>query len=135
MIPLWGCVAAGNTLLRLDDLDTFTDEGSAMAPEFTVGTNDLGPAGGYGTLRKIVQAVAIGGPTTLEITPIGDGQIYEDQAQTFVLTTTGGMEQIVDCFAQVPATRFGYRVRVTSVGGPASFGENDRFVIPRRTMR
>lgn len=135
MIPLWGCVAAGNKLLRLDDPDTFTDEGSAIGPEFIVGVTDLGPAGGFGTLRRITQAVAIGGPTTLTITPIGDGQVYEDQTQTFVLVTTDGAEQIIDCFAKVPATRFGYRVRVTSIGGPASFGENDRFVLPRRSQR
>lgn len=135
MIPLYGCAADTPELLRLDHPDVFADEDEPMAVECILAPIDFGAAGGFGTLRRIVQSVALTGPCTITITPMADGSPHEDQTVTLTLDPAQGAEQILQAPVMVGGTRFSYRIRVIAWNGTVAFGESDRVLVPRRSIR
>lgn len=133
-IGLFAAAAGSNVLVQLDDPTVWTDEGAAMpTPYFTTAQIDQGPAGGASRLRGVVQAVAIGGATSLTVTPIANGQDVTEQASTFALVTTDGAAQRVEHGCGSLATRHAVKVEVTSMVAAVTFGEADLLLVPRRS--
>lgn len=135
MIPCYACNATGATLLQLDDPTVDTDQGVPFVASLTTAAFDQGPASGYGTLRRLTQAIGIAGATTVVITPVGDGSEYTDQASTQTLVTTDGTEQELEVPVFVPATRYQLLLRITAHVGLTWLGEADQWFVPRRTTR
>lgn len=134
-IALYGFPSGTNTVLRLDNPSLVEDEGSAIpTPFFTTGDIDLGPAGGEGRLRRIVQALTLGGDATVVVTPVANGSEVSSQADTFALLAANGPEQRVESFPASMATRHAMKLEVTAFDGAVSVGEADLFVIPRRSI-
>lgn len=131
-VPLYGCAAGTNKLVRLDDTSISADEGAAMTIQFVTGDFDMGPAGGEGRFRRFIQAVRLAGAQTIVCTPIVNGAESPSQAQTFNLVTTAGAEQRIEFRPSSMGTRHAVKVAVTSLGGALAFGEADVFLIPRR---
>lgn len=133
-VALWGFPKGTNQIIRLDDTSLVTDEGAAMpTPYFLSGDVDFGLAGGEGRLRRIVQAVTLGGDATVKITPIANGGEVTDQAESFALATTGGAEQRIEHPVASLATRHAVKVELTAHAAAFAFGEADLFLIPRRS--
>lgn len=130
-----GCVAGGNVLLSLDDPNLFRDEGVVFVPYAETNPVNFGKAAPVGRLRRIAQAVTIGAPATIMLTPYGDGDEYEEQAQSAVLDPANGTTQVVELEPAVDGGRFQYRMTVTAFDGPVAFGEADLELIPKRSAR
>jgi hypothetical protein len=128
-----GCVAGGNVLLILDDPTTWTDEGVAYDAFAVTNPVNFGKTAPSGRLRRVSQAVTLGAPATVTITPLGDGDEYEDQATSEPLDPSGGSTQIVEAEVAVDAQRFQYRVAVSAFDGLVQFGEADLDMIPKRS--
>jgi chitodextrinase len=127
--------ASGATLLSLDDPTVDTDQGNAFTASFTTARFDLGPTGGWATLRRLVQAVILSNTATVKVTPIADGTEYPSQQSTSSLTATSGTEQIVETPTFAPGTRFQMKVEVTAHSGTVELGESDQWFVNRRTTR
>jgi hypothetical protein len=135
MITLAAANATGATLLVLDDPSVDADQGTAFSASFTPAAFDMGLASGFGTLRRLIQTIAISGPVSVAITPVGDGAEYTSQAVSFTLATEDGAEQEIEAPVWVPATRFQFRVNVTNHEGITEFGESDQWFVVRRERR
>lgn len=127
--------ATGATILSLDDATVDTDQGAQVQASFTSTAFDSGPADGFSTLRRLVQAVALGNTATVVITPIGDGSEVTGQAASFALSATNGTVQVLDAPTMVPGTRFQQKVAVTAHAGSVEFGEADQWFVHRRSTR
>jgi hypothetical protein len=127
--------ATDNALFIIDDPTLDTDEGVAFSATMRSAVFDWGPASGFTKLRRIAQAVALAGPVTMVITPIVDGQIVDDQAETFTLATIDGIEQVIESNVAVNGTRFQVQIEITAHEGPTALGEADQWISSRRTTR
>ena len=133
-IIVCGAAAGDNVLVQVDDPTVWEDEDVAMPTPYYVSADaDQGPAGGSGRLRQIIQAVTIAGATSIKVTPIANGVLQTDQAETFALVTTDGSEQRIEHFVASMATRHAVRVEVTSFAAAVTFGESDLVMVPRRS--
>lgn len=135
MIRLFGCNAGGNTILSLDDATLDTDRGQDFRAWLLTAAFDTGPASGWATLRRFVQAVTTGGTLTLVVTPSGDGAEFGDQATTHSLSAVQGTEHLTETPLAVPGTRFQLLVEITAHTGLAELGESDQWFVVRRTGR
>ena len=133
MIPMYGCCAGSNVILRLDDPDLTTDEGTAIDVEFIV--QDSAGVGGLAHMRRIEQSVSLTGTATVKIAPVFDGQADDSQEETFTLSASDGLEQFLPKPVDSLGRRFGFRVRVTALTGSIAFGAHDRKYINRRSQR
>lgn len=136
MISLFGCCADSNVLLALDVAGLFEDEGEPIDARFRPQqTSAGGGVSAYSRLREVVQAVAVGGPVRVQLTPIVDGSSVPDQAQEFILNTTDGAEQFMEMEAAIEGSRFSYEVAVLEMAGPVAFGEAHLEVVAKRGGR
>lgn len=132
-VLLFGAAAGDNELIRLDDIALQKDEGSYFANHFTAAPIDFGPAGSEGTLRRIVQAMTIGGDTTVRITPIANGgEVLSDQ-DTHALLAADGPGQRIEQYPSSLGTRHGIKVEVTAWAGEVTAGECDLELRPDRS--
>lgn len=127
--------ATGATLLSLDDPAVDTDQGAEVQASFVSTAFDSGPATGWATLRRLVQAVTLDGTATVVQTPYGDGSEVTGQAHTASLSATAGGQQVIETPTQVPGVRFQQKIAVTAHAGLVEFGEADQWFVQRRTTR
>jgi hypothetical protein len=127
--------ATGPYLLSLDDPSIDTDQGGQIAASFVSTAFDSGPADGFATLRRLVQAVTLSNTATVALTPIGDGSEVTGQRMVFTLSATNGTAQILDAPTMVPGTRFQQKVEVVAHTGSLEFGEADQWFVHRRSAR
>jgi hypothetical protein len=130
---LLGAPKGDNKIYRLDDPALTTDEGAAFPARFQVADVDFGPAGGEGRLRRVAQAVALGGNCTITITPVANGGEVADQAESQALVTSAGAEQIVESYPASLANRHAIVIEATNVLGPVALGECDLHLVPSQS--
>ena len=127
--------ATGSTLLSLDDPSVSTDQGAAFSAKFRTTGFDLGPATGFGTLRRYVQSVAVSAQATMVVTPMGDGMEYTGQRSSHTINPASGAQQQIEVPTAVPGTRFQLDVEITAHDGAVEFGESDQWIVARRSQR
>lgn len=135
MIALFAANATGNTVLSLDEPGVDTDQTNDFTARLRSAPFDQGPASGFGTLRRVAQAVAVSGDVTLTLMPIGDGADFTGQKVTLELDPVDGPEQLAEAEFFVPATRYGVEIAVTEHEGETELGESDQWIVPRRMSR
>ena len=135
MIALFGACADSNVLLALDVAGLFEDEGEPIAAAFRPQHTSSSGVSDYHRLREVVQAVSVGGPVSLRVTPIVDGGPVPDQAQEYALATLDGVEQFIEHPTALEGSRFSYEVEVLAHAGPVEFGEASLDVVAKRGGR
>lgn len=132
-ILLVGCVASGKVLVSLDDPSVWADEGVAYEAFAVTNPVDFGRTSPSGRLRRIAQAVTVASPTTITITPFGDGDEYDEQATAVLVDPADGTTQVVEAEPALDAQRFQFKMQPSGFTGPVAFGEADIEYIRKRT--
>lgn len=132
MIALFGCCADDNVLVALDVPGVYDDEGTAIGARFRPAPLTTGAVNAYNKLRQIAQAVSLGGPATVRLTPYVDGAPFIDQQQDITLVTLDGLDQRIECHVAIPGTRFAFLLEVLDLSGSLQFGEAALQVVPKR---
>ena len=132
-VMLVGCVADGNVLVSLDDPSVWTDEGVPYAAHAITNPINFGRATPRGRLRRIGQAVTVGSVATVTVTPLADGDEFEEQAVETTVAAIDGATQIVVVEPAVDGHRLQYRMAASDFDGPVAFGEADLEMIPHRS--
>lgn len=135
MIALFGACADSNVLLALDVAGLFTDEGQPIDARYRPQHTSSDGVSNYHKLREVVQAVSVGGPVTLRVTPYVDGGSVPDQRLDYVLATIDGLEQFIEHPTALEGSRFSYEVEVLAMAGPIEFGEASMDVVAKRGGR
>lgn len=132
MIALFGCCADDNALVALDVPGVYEDEGAPLVARYRPAPLTVGAVNAYNKLRQIAQAVSLGGPATVRVTPYVDGAPFIDQARDEVLSTPNGLDQRLECPVAIPGTRFSFQLEVLALAGALQFGEAAMTVVPTR---
>jgi hypothetical protein len=95
-----------------------------------------GQAGGWSTLRRLIQWIAVGASATIQVTPVTDGSENSDnmQSKMFSAGVDGPVSPWVVPLA-ARGTRHQLLIEVTHHAGRCSLGEAEVQIIPRRTAR
>lgn len=132
MIALFGCCADDNTLVALDVPGVYADEGAPLVARFRPAPLTVGAVNAYNRLRQIAQAVSVGGPATVRITPYVDGAPFIDQQRETALVTPDGLDQRIECAVAIPGTRFSFELEVLALDGALQFGESAMTLVGKR---
>ena len=139
MIPLYGCLAHGGSIITMDDDDVVTDladadgdGGNTFTPYLVSTPFDGNNEGGWSRLRRFVQDVQHDGTATIRVAPYRDGQ---QTAQQIDRSLAIGEDPIVTAPFAATGTRFAVRVTITAFSAKVELGKAQAWLVPRRANR
>lgn len=135
MIPLYVVNATGTTILSLDDPSVDTDQGVDFVASLLPVAFTPQPPEGESKLRRSVQGVSVGTSATIRLTPIVDGNENPDDAQSFTLLSTDGVNQTVEAHVANQGSRFQVKREITAHVGACELGAAEDWTVGKLSSR